>query len=179
MGRGKACKSCNTRWVQCQVNGYPVASKPKASTPKTTEDGTELGNGLPKKKKKCKVVSKETIKESKAESEAEAKDGAAKRRLQTEWMWALLVISTKMCLLHKAQERIAKECANIARYASFIAGDLDLVVDGKQYICTHSHGPVDAETELPVVELEEEPKDGAEELKDMAEEADVDMTLKE
>ena len=157
-----------------------MVSKPKVNMPKTTEDRTEPGNGS-LKKKKCKVVSKETIKESQEESEAEAKaeDGAAKRRLQTEWMWALWVILTKMHLLRKAQEKTAKECANISKYVPFIAGDLDLVMDGKQYVCTHSQGPVDGETESSVVELEEELKDGAKDLKDTAEEADVDMTLKE
>ena len=157
--------------MQCQVDGDPVASKPKASMPKTTEDGMELGNGLPKKKHK--VVSKETIEES------EAEDGAAKRRLKTKWMWALWVILTEMCLLRKAQERTAKECANISKCVSFIAGDLDLVVDSKWYVCTRSHGMVDGETESPVVELKQELKDGAEEPKDTVEEANVDMTLKE
>ena len=88
---------------------------------------------------------------------------------------------------------------NIAKYASFIAGDLNLVVDGKWYIHTCLYGLMDSKTKSPVLDTEgpkdgaeepedtaEEPKDMAEELKDTmeepkdtAEEADIDMTLKE
>ena len=63
-----------------------MASKPKASMPKMTKDGTELGDGSPKKKK-CKVVSKETIKESEDESEAKVEE--ANKRFKTEWTQAL------------------------------------------------------------------------------------------
>ena len=73
MGRGKACKSCNNRWVQCQIDRDPIVSKPKVSMPKTAEDSMELGDGLCKKMKH-KVVSKESIEDSKAKSKAEALD---------------------------------------------------------------------------------------------------------
>ena len=56
--------------MQCKVRGEPVVGRVK------TEEGTEKGDGSPKKKK-CKVVSKETIEESEVESESEAEVNAA------------------------------------------------------------------------------------------------------
>ena len=39
---------------------------------------------------------------------------------------------TACCHLCRALEKTAKESTKISKYTSFIVGDLDLVVDGKQ-----------------------------------------------
>ena len=159
-----------------------MAGKPKASMLKA-KDGAKQGNRLPKKKK-CKVVLKETIEESEEESKAEAEE--ANKWFETKWMQALWVISNEMHLIHKAQEKMASECAKIAENISFLVSDIDLVMDGKRYVRTHSHGPVDGKVEKPLFGTEVGPKGKAEKMKvtveepkDMAEEADVDMTMKE
>ena len=84
----------------------------------------------------------------------------------------------EMHLMHKAQEKMVNECTKIAKNATFLVSDIDLVVDGKQYVFTHSHGPVYGKIEVLPFGTKVGPKGGAEKLKDMAEEADVDMTLK-
>ena len=103
---------------------------------------------------------------------------------ETKWTQALWVISKEMCLMRKAQEKMASECAKIAENIAFLVSDVDLVMDRKWYIHTCSHRLVDGKIEEPPFGTKVRPKGGAEklkdmvELKDMTEEADVDMTLK-
>ena len=163
------------------VDGEPMAGKLKANTLKA-KDEAEQGDKLPKKK--CKVVSKETIKESEEDSKAEAEE--ANKWFKTEWTQALWVISNEMCLMRKAQEKTANECTKIAENVAFLVSDIDLVMDRKRYIRTHSHGPVDGKVKEPPFGTKvgpkgeaEKPKVVVEELKDTAEEADIDMTMKE
>ena len=147
------------------------------------EDEAEQGNRLPKKKKH-KVVLKETIEETKEESEAKAE--AANKQFETEWTWALWVMSNKMHLMRKAQEKMANECMKIAENFAYLVSNIDLVVDGKWYVCTCSHGPVVHEVEEPPFSAKAglkgeagKPKVAVEEPKDTAKEADIDMTMKE
>ena len=88
--------------------------------------------------------------------------------------------------MRKAQEKTANKCVKIAKNFANLVSDIDLVVDGKRYVCTHSHGPMVGEVEEPPFGTEAGPKGNAgklnvavEEPKDTVKEADVDMTTKE
>ena len=81
--------------------------------------------------------------------------------------------------MHKAQEKVATKCAKIAKNVTYLVSDVDLIIEGKWYICTRLHGPVDGETESPPLGAKVL-KPEAKKLKDMAEaKAKGDMTIKE
>ena len=138
------------------------------------EDGAEKGDRSPKKKK-CKVVSKETI-ESKVESESEAEAEDANVRFVAEWVQLLVDMTKELCLMRKAQEKVATECAKISKSVAYLVTDLDLIVEGKRYVQTRSHGPVTGEEESPSAFGAEEVKTEAGKSKDAA---DEDLTMKE
>ena len=154
------------------------SSKAKTEGAKT-EEVAEQGDGSPKKKKR-KVVSKETIKESEVESEDEAEADAANQRFEAEWVRTLSVMTKELRLMHKAQEKVATECAKISKSVAYLVADMDLIVEGKRYMRTRSHGPVDGKEESPCAFGAEAPEPEVEKPKDAAEvEANVDMTMKE
>jgi hypothetical protein len=138
------------------------------------EDGAEKGDESPKKKKR-KVVSKETI-ESEVESESEAEAEDANVRFVAEWVQSLGEITKELRLMRKAQEKVASECVNIAKGVAYLVTDMDLIVEGKRYVRTRSHGPVTGEEESPSAFGAEEAKTEAEKAKGAA---DEDATMKE
>ena len=78
--------------------------------------------------------------------------------------------------MRKAQEKVATKCAKISKSVTYLVANMDLIVEGKRYMQTHSHGPVDGETESPSAFGAEASKPKVEKPKDAAEE---DMTMKE
>ena len=139
------------------------------------EDGAEKGDGSPKKKKR-KVVSKETIDESEVESETEAEAEEANVRFVAKWVQSLSDMTKELRLMRKAQEKVATECAKISKSIAYLVTDLDLIVEGKRYVQTRSHGLVNGEEESPSAFGAEAAKPEAGKPKDVAEE---DMTMKE
>ena len=82
--------------------------------------------------------------------------------------------------MHRAREKVVTECAKITKNIAYLVSDVDLLVEGKRYVRTHSHGPVDGEMELPAPWNTEVSKPVAKKVKDMAEvAAEKDMTMKE
>ena len=76
----------------------------------------------------------------------------------------------------KAQEKVATECAKISKSVTYLVMDLDLIVDGKRFVRTSSHGPVNGEEESPSAFGAKAAKPEVGKPKDAAEE---DMTMKE
>ena len=85
-------------------------------------------------------------------------------------------MTTELCLMRKAQERVATECAKMSKSVTYLVADMDLIVEGKGYMRTRSHRPVDGKTESPSTFGAEASKPEVGKSKDAAEE---DMTMKE
>ena len=98
-----------------------------------TKEGAKKGDGSPKKRK-CKVVSKETIEESEVESESEAEANVANQRFEAKWVRTLSVMTMELCLMHKAQERVATECTKMSKSVAYLVANMDLIVEGKRYV---------------------------------------------
>ena len=122
------------------------------------------------------MVSKETIDESEVETKSKAEADAANQRFEAKWVRTLSVMTMELRLMRKVQEKVATKCTKMSKSVAYLVADMDLIVGGKRYVRTRSHGPVDGETESPSAFGAEAPKPEVEKPKDVAEE---DMTMKE
>ena len=59
---------------------------------------------------------------------------AANQRFEAEWVRTLSVMTTVLRLMHKAQERVATECAKMSKSVAYLVADMDLIVQGKRYV---------------------------------------------
>ena len=51
-----------------------------------------------------------------------------------EWVQLLSEMTKELCLMRKAQEKVATECAKISKSVTYLVTDMDLIVEGKTYM---------------------------------------------
>ena len=80
----------------------------------------------------------------------------------------------------RAQEKVVTECARIAKNVAYLVSNVNLLVEGKRYVQTRSHGLVDGKTELSPLWNTKVLQPVAKKAKDTAEAAaKEDMTMRE